>query len=236
MTDAGDVVSHDRLRAELPELAADVLDGRARAELLAHVDLCPKCALELEELTTAVDGLVHLAGEADPPVGFESRVFEEMQRRPPRARRRLAAWRRPLAAVGAAAAVIAVAFGLGWALHAGTGGTHRTALSTNPVERPVQAALVSGDRTLGVVSVYAGRPGWLSMRVDGSSWNGSVRCTVTSADGAVRTVGWFSVSSGVGRWTVLLPDGAHSVHAASLLEPDGTVLATAHFIPAVTET
>jgi hypothetical protein len=230
MTDPGDLMSHDDLRAELPELAAAVLDGRARAELLDHVDSCPSCALELEELTAAADGLVHLGGGVDPPEGFDARVFEQMGLRPSRARRRILPLRRPLMALGAAAAAVALAFGLGWAVHPGSP-THHAASR----ERPVEAPLVSAGRTVGVVSVYAGKPAWLSMRVEGSPWSGSVRCTVTSATGVTTTVGWFSVTSGYGTWMVPLPPGAASVRAASLASPDGTVLAAARFTPPATE-
>jgi Putative zinc-finger len=235
MTDQGDLMAHDRMRAALPELAADVLDGRARAELLAHVDRCPSCAPELEELTAAVDSLAHLVGEADPPVGFETRVFEEMRRRPSRARRHRRAWRRPLVAVTVAAAVAALAFGLGWAAHPLGGSPAHTAVTVPPSvgDRPVEASLVSAGRTVGVVSVYAGRPAWLSMRVEGSSWAGPVLCRVTSADGTSHSVGWFSLTSGFGMWTARLPAGAHSIRSASLVDPGGRILATARFTPAV---
>ena len=235
MTDQGDVVAHDRMRAELPELAADVLDGRARAELLDHVDNCPNCALELEELTAAADGLVHLGGEVDPPVGFETRVFAAMEHRPPRSWRRNPPWRRPLVVVTAAAAVIALAFGLGWAVHPLGGPARHTAVTVPPTvgDHPVEASLVSAGRNVGVVSVYAGDPAWLSMRVDGSPWTGPIRCTVTSADGVSRTVGWFSLTSGFGTWMVPLPAGTHSVRSASLVDSGGKLLATARFTPAV---
>ena len=86
MTDHDDVVAHDRMRAELPELAADVLDGRARAELLDHVDNCPNCALELEELTAAADGLVHWAARSTHRSASRAACSAAMQRNPPRSR------------------------------------------------------------------------------------------------------------------------------------------------------
>lgn len=235
MTDPGEQMAHDRMRAALPELAADVLDGRARAELLAHVDNCPGCAVELEELTAAADSLVHLGGEVDPPVGLETRVFEEMRRRPSRARRHKLAWRRTLAVVSVAAAVAALAFGLGWAVHPLGGSPGHTSVAAPPSggDRPVEASLVSAGRTVGVVSVYAGQPAWLSMRVEGPRWTGSVLCRVTSADGVSRNVGWFSLTSGFGMWMAPLPAGEHSVRSASLVDTGGKVLATARFAPAV---
>lgn len=227
MTDRGGTLSHDELRAELPELAADVLDGRARAELLAHVDACPSCTLELDELTLAVDSLVHLAGEDQPPLGFETRVFEQMQRRPSR-RRRVRAWRRPLLAVGAAAVAAVLAFGLGWAVHAGGGPTHTEVAVSG--DHPLRAPLVSAGRTVGSVSVsYGAAPAWLSMRVEGSSWSGMVLCQVTSVRGVTATVGSFSLTSGSGTWTAPLPTGTGGVRTASVVGPGGEVLATARF-------
>lgn len=234
MTDPGDAVSHDRLRAELPELAADVLDGRARAELLDHVDNCPTCALELEGLTAAVDSLVHLGGEADPPVGFETRVFEQMQPRSARTRRRSLRWRRPFLAVGTAAAVAALAFGLGWVVHRGAVPGRHAVVLPGPGDHPVVAQLESSGRSVGLVSLYTGRSAWLSMRVAGSPWTGPVLCTVTSADGVTRTVGSFSLTSGYGMWMTPLA-GAQSVRSASLVDPGGAVLATARFGPTAAE-
>src|SRR5579872_5665273 len=65
-------------RAELPELALGVLTGRDRARVLAHVESCPRCAEELEQLSRAADAVVQAAPAAEPPMGFEVRLFERM--------------------------------------------------------------------------------------------------------------------------------------------------------------
>jgi hypothetical protein len=234
MTDPGPFMSHEQLRAELPELAADVLDGRARAVLLDHVDTCPSCSAELEELTLAADSLVHLAVASDPPLGFETRVFDQMRRRPSRASWRSRLGHRSLMAVAAAAAAVVVAFALGWAFHPGGATRHSVAVS-NPGNHPADAALVSGGRDVGVVSVYSatrssddGRA-WLSMTVEASPWSGPVFCQVTSTDGTSRTVGSFSLTSGYGAWMTPLPLPADSVRTATLVGQHGQVLATARF-------
>jgi hypothetical protein len=235
MTDWGESMSHEQLRTELPELAADVLDGRARAELLDHVDSCVSCTVELEELTMAADSLVDLAVEADPPLGFETRVFAQMQRQPSRERRRLRMGHRSVVAVAAVAAAAVLAFALGWAVHPGGGPVRHTVAVPNRGDHPVESPLVSDGRTVGVVSVYpTGResdsgPAWLSMSVDGSPWAGPVWCKVTSTDGTSRTVGSFSLASGYGSWMAPLPVPAGSVRTASLVDPGGRVLATARF-------
>jgi Putative zinc-finger len=229
MSDEGRAMSHEQMRAELPELAADVLDGRERAQLLDHVDSCPSCTVELEELTMAADSLVHLTVEADPPVGFETRVFEEMRRRPAGVSRRRWARHRPLLVAASAAAAAVLAFALGWAVHAGTGPVRHTVSAPTPADHLVEAPLVSHGRTVGVVSLYSNAQAWLSMSVEGSPWSGPVRCTVTSAVGAVRTVGSFSLTSGHGTWIAQLPVSPGSVRTASMVAPGGRVLAIAHF-------
>jgi hypothetical protein len=229
MIDEGQAMSHEQMQAELPELAADVLDGRERAQLLDHVDSCASCTVELEELTLVVDSLVHLAVEADPPLGFETRVFDQMRRRPPRSFRRGWMRQRSMLVVASAAAAAVLAFALGWALHAGGGPVRHTAAVNTPRDQLVEAPLVSHGRTLGVVSVYASAPAWLSMSVEASHRSGTVWCEVTSSDGATRTVGSFSLTSGHGTWIAPLPVAASSVRTASMVGPDGVVLATAHF-------
>ncbi len=98
---------------ELAELALGVLTGRERAQVLAHVESCPRCADELEQLARVADIVVQAAPEMEPPLGFEVRLFEQMgvtdvRRR----RRRLRPSRWATAVVGVAAAALAVGLGL----------------------------------------------------------------------------------------------------------------------------
>jgi hypothetical protein len=73
--------NHGQSVDELPELAAGVLGGRERVDLLEHVGACARCAGELDRLMATVDSLLHLATEVDPPVGFEVRVIEQLHAR-----------------------------------------------------------------------------------------------------------------------------------------------------------
>ena len=85
----------DAHQDELPELALGVLTGRDRAQALAHVESCPRCAEELEQLSRAADAVVQVAPEVEPPMGFEMRLFERMgvaDVRRPRRRRHGRAW------------------------------------------------------------------------------------------------------------------------------------------------
>ena len=68
----------DAYADDLAELALGVLTGRARAQALSHVESCPRCAEELEQLSRVADTVVQVAPEVEPPVGFEVRLFERM--------------------------------------------------------------------------------------------------------------------------------------------------------------
>jgi hypothetical protein len=226
MTDDRRPLPHHRSVAELSDLALGVLDGRERAIVLDHVASCARCTAELEELTAVADSLVHLATEVEPPVGFEARVFDRLQVRPsiPDIHR---SWHRSLL-VSAAAALVALAFGIGWVVHSSTGSPVQTADSTPP-SYVAQAALVSGGRSQGNVAVYSGSPPWLFMTVSSSTWSGTVRCTISSTDGATRTIGSFTVVAGLGSWGAPLPVAATKVQRAEVVAPDGHVLARARF-------
>jgi hypothetical protein len=236
--------------AELSDLAMGVLDGRERAVVLDHVASCASCAAELEQLTAVADSLVHLAAEVEPPAGFESRVLERLQVRPsipdiqpsipsiqpsipniqrskPKIHR---GWHRPLL-VAAAAAVVALAFGIGWAVRPSTGSRVVTAVGA-PSGYAAEASLVTpAGQSTGNVAVYAGyagAPSWLFMTVSSPTWSGRARCTITSTDGTTHTVGSFPVVAGhQASWGARLPDAASSVHKAELIAPDGHVLASA---------
>jgi hypothetical protein len=222
--------SHPEFEERLTELAVGILDGRERVSLLGHVDSCASCSAELEQMTATVDGLVHLAVPVDPPVGFETRLFDQLQmpvptrasgRQPRRGRRRQA--------LAAAAAALLVAFGIGWGLHP-TAGRHGSQDVSAPSDHGYRTAdLVSGSRQLGEASVYGHGPQWLFMAVEGASRAGPVNCTVTTTDGRSRVVGSFELTAGRGTWVAPLRIGTNRVASAELLEPGGRVLAVARF-------
>ena len=63
---------------DLAQLALGVLTGRERARVLSAPGVVPVCAEELEQLSRAADAVVAVAPEAEPPLGFETRLFERM--------------------------------------------------------------------------------------------------------------------------------------------------------------
>jgi len=71
--------SHERFEADLAELASGVLDRRKEAALLNHLVSCPRCAAEFEQLAWAAKSLLLLVLEIEPPIGFESRIWDEIE-------------------------------------------------------------------------------------------------------------------------------------------------------------
>ena len=64
----------DELRAMAAEVALGILPGAERADALGHLEHCVGCRVLVEGLAQTGDALLLLAPEADPPMGFESRV------------------------------------------------------------------------------------------------------------------------------------------------------------------
>jgi hypothetical protein len=208
---------------DLAELALGVLTGRARARSLAHVESCPRCAEELELLSRVADGVVQVAPDAEPPPGFERRLFERMgvADRPPRRRLRPSRW--VPAAVGVAAAALALALGLSLS------STPSPTVTAPPHPHAVVSAdLVEHGEMVGHVAAFGGATPWLSMTLADSSARGTVDCVVVTDDGVVHHVGTFVARRGYGAWTAPLHhvDPA-DLRSAEVVSPSGAVIATA---------
>jgi hypothetical protein len=61
-----------------PELAMDVAAGDERARALRHLGGCPECRRELAATADAVDEMLLLAPEVEPPAGFERSVLARL--------------------------------------------------------------------------------------------------------------------------------------------------------------
>jgi anti-sigma-K factor RskA len=197
----------------LAELALGVLTGRERAEALRHVESCPRCAEELEQLSRVADTVVQVAPEMDPPVGFEVRLFERMGVRdapPRRARRRASRW----VPVGVAAAVVALGLGLGFGL------------SSTASPKVTSANLVANGVTVGHVD-FGGTKPWMSMTLADSPAQGKVECLVITDDGVAHWVGSFDARGGYGAWVAPLHVDPATVRSAEVVSPSGAVIATA---------
>ena len=216
---------------DLAELALGTLTGRERVVALSHLESCARCSTEVEELSSAADQLLHLAPSAEPPVGFEAGVFERLglQERPRRWRPSFT-WRPKLAAAVAVCA-LALVFGLGALVgHVTAGGQdeygHAT-LAGGSHSSITEAALRSGERSVGRVMVYAGNPTWLFMFMDDSNWEGTLRCQVVIDQGPTVTLGRFWLADGRGAWAASVPQPAGRLSEARIVNSKGQVLAVA---------
>jgi hypothetical protein len=176
----------------------------------------------------AADELVHLAAHVDPPVGFESRLFDELHSTDSGSMSASKRSRRSKALVAVAAAVV-VAFGFGWVVHTSTAAQRHVATVSQPGRDDRTASLVSEGRSLGDVSVYGHAPAWLFVVVDASPGIRTVRCTVISANGAAHYVGTFALTDGRGTWTAPLWIGKSPVTSTQLVDSAGRVVAVGKF-------
>ncbi|HSZ37804.1 MAG TPA: zf-HC2 domain-containing protein [Acidimicrobiales bacterium] len=209
-------------REELSELALGVLTGRDRARVLAHVESCPRCTDELEQLSRAANAVVQVAPEAEPLMGFEVRLFERMGVADARRRRRVRPPRWAVGAFSAAAAVAALAVGLSLGLSS----SPPTTTSAAPHGVTTASLLEQGD-VVGRVTTHAGAHPWMSMMLVDSSAHGTVNCVVVTSDGVSHQVGTFVAKKGYGAWVAPLHVDPKDIRSAEVVAPSGTVIATA---------
>lgn len=216
---------------DLVELALGTLSGKDRAVALAHLETCARCSADVDELSAAADRMLHLAPEAEPPIGFEGRVFERLGLRPaPAGWKARLAWR-PQRALLVAAAAVVVAFAVGALAGSGIGGggtsprlAHISAGGGPPIEL---ASLVHGGRSVGGVLVYAGNPTWLFMYMDDPAGQGTLRCEVVMDQGPTVVLGRFWLSGGKGAWAASIDQPAGRLRQARVVNSGGQVLAVA---------
>jgi anti-sigma factor RsiW len=219
---------------DLAELALGALAGRDRARTLAHVDECPRCAEELEQLSRVADAILQTAPEVEPPVGFESRLFERMgvTESAARGRGRLLSLpslrpRSPrqwaVAAVAAAAAVAALGFGLSTT----TAPPVTQAQAPHGSKNVVSGNFVQDGHTVGHVVAAGGSRPWISMMLDDSTAQGVVNCVVVTRDGVTHEVGSFVARQGYGAWIAPLHFGPKELWKAEMVTPGGAVIASA---------
>ncbi|MFC9929315.1 zf-HC2 domain-containing protein [Streptomyces sp. NPDC127190] len=226
-----------RLREIGAELALGVLPGRERAEAVAHLDGCADCREYVRQLTLVGDRLIGLLPDAEPPLGFETRVARRLAASAGRApgRRFSGRTRRLRLRVAAAGAALTAAVGFtGWAV--GTAVQDLTAAPSAAVEsEPMlvgdMTASGRGGRPAGEVYARPGSPGWIfvSVALTGphARYSGPVTCVLVRPDGTAVRLGAFALHDGHGDWGATAAVDPAAVSGARLLTPDGTVLATA---------
>lgn len=211
----------DALSDDLIEFALGTLTGRSRSRVLDHLETCAHCDAELESLAGVADTMLWLAPEADPPLGFETRLVERYRRSDTR---RLSTRRR--AGVFALAAVLVAVLGVGIDAMVTS---HSPATNPSATSRPLSGRLMSDGTVVGHVSISLGNPSWMIMDVDAGKLSGLVWCEVTLANGQTESVGEFTLAHGYGSWTAPIKVSGSPVRSARLVNAHGTVLAKATF-------
>ncbi|HEV3266772.1 MAG TPA: zf-HC2 domain-containing protein [Acidimicrobiales bacterium] len=214
--------SCEEFQEDLAAIALGTLSGRRRSEVLRHVENCPQCATELEQLAMVADAVLQLAPEEDPPIGFELRLAQRLQANtPPRSARRV----RRLSYLAAAAIIVVIGFGAGALVGSRNGNDAPQSTSTNLAS----ATLRSNGQNVGEVFVSGAKPSWMYMTIDSHSWSGPVTCELILASGKVENVGQFGLSGGYGSWGTPITSPAGQVRSARLITAGGVVLASATF-------
>ena len=101
----------ERLRQRLPEYADGSLAGPERVRIEAHLDRCPRCAAEAEDLRTVLRA-VHAITPDEVPDDLLRRVREAVRARPPAPAGLPRLWPRIAVPVALAVGVVAIGFAL----------------------------------------------------------------------------------------------------------------------------
>ena len=173
------------------EVALGTVSATERASALSHLRECQGCQRLVDELSTVADGLLLLAPEVEPSIGFESRIIaatgaqELSPRQVPRGRPRL---RVPVAAIaalvlGSAAIVAALALPR----------DERT-------DQPVRTALAVNANGLATCRVFAfgEEQSWVFVHLETPrDWSADYTVQVTTADeGQIQTLGQLRLTAG----------------------------------------
>jgi hypothetical protein len=207
------------------ELALGIVEGEERGRALQHLADCPDCRAEVERYSTLADELLLLTPHREPPVGFESRVLDEVLPAPkPKRRRRL---QLVLAPAAAALAAAAVTLGIVWN-DVQDGQNYRATLEKANGTEFEAYSLYAGDFFAGTVFSYKGAPNWLVITVNPGNRADVQSAELVMKDGRQLPLNWFhldpSGSSGGG-----IPVDPHQVQFLRLSPGSGGEPLVAHF-------
>jgi anti-sigma-K factor RskA len=208
-----------------PELALGILSGSERATALAHLGHCATCRRLVDELATVADPILLLAPEAEPSIGFESRVLaattaaDRSRPVPLRRKRRRASFLR----VAAAAAVVMVAAASGVVAGRVLGGDDqlvRTAVAVTANGRSTCRAFAYGeDQAWVFVSLHAPR-----------EWTADYTVEITTEGGGrAASVGHLRLQGGEGALGTVVDVPASRLRAVRVLDPSGALRYEAPF-------
>jgi anti-sigma-K factor RskA len=217
------------------ELALGSVSGPERATALSHLSRCASCRRLVDELSAAADPLLLLTPEAEPSIGFESRVLAAAlgaadggpagtdrpapglsRTLPRRSRSRLAR-----AAVAAAVVAVAAFAGLlaGLSLERAPDGV-RTALAVSANGRATCRAFAYGEQQAWVfVSLEAPR-----------EWTADYRVEVTTeGGGTAAALGTLRLEDGGGTLGATVDVPASRLRAIRVFDPSGALRYEAPF-------
>lgn len=212
------------VKALLPELAAGVAEGDARAQALTHLANCTDCRRELDETTAVLDGLLLLAPQRQPAAGFESTVLAAMsptRRAPSRATRMLLA---------AAATLIVAALGAGLVWWNTGDDRHLAAQYRRTLSvadgRYLAAAKVNTatGATAGHVFAYAGNPSWVFMTIEHAPTSGTFQVQLVTTSHRTIDVGSCEITSGKGTWGWRLYLPVHDIASIQLVQTGAPIM------------
>jgi putative zinc finger protein len=212
-------------REMAPELALGIVEGEERGRALQHLAECPDCRAEVEKFSEVADDLLLLAPHREAPVGFESRVLNELLPAPkPKRRRRL---RLVLAPAAAALAAAGITLGIVWN-DVQTGQNYNATLQKANGQEFEAYSLYAGDSFAGTAFSYKGAPNWLVITVDPAHRADMRSAELVMNDGREVSLNWFHLdptgSSGGG-----IPVDPHNVSFLRLSPGSGGEPLVAHF-------
>ena len=218
---ADDRLACDATRGLAAELALGVAEGADRGEALAHLADCADCRAEVRRLTEAVDAVVALAPEAEPPAGFESVVLNRL------GEERAAGTRRPW--LLGAAAVLLLVLGIGVGLLVAGGADGSTSVASARMAAPDGEVVGEVWRTGEAdAAVFVSVPAWAGIDAVGpDALRYALRLELV--DGEEVEVGDFDLGDGVSSWAVPTDLDGDDIRAVSVVDDTGRVWCTGRF-------
>jgi len=222
----------DWFRDLSPELAFGLLESHWSTELLDHAAGCLSCQNNLDELILIGDRLLLVGPQIAPPADFEARVVARMS--PPSGASggipgpAAGARSRRVALVAAAAALVGLAVGGGYAIgHRGT--VHPEVAAAN-LTGGRAGAILRPDGTVAGTITLSNRPRPLALVTvdDPRPGAGVVTCELVDANGQATTIGTWSFDQiAGGAWAVGIDPTLLSAQKMNIRSAAGAVLATA---------
>lgn len=197
------------VREQLPEYAAGALDGRDRAAIEKHLQVCAECRADADTYVEVADSVLALAPLGEPPVGFEAAVLDRISGAPnSRHPRRRAG----LVLLAAAAALLVVGLGIG--------------RFSAPAPEIRTAALQAEGDYVGKAWIHRGDPGWLYVDMHYAD-PGPILVEVVARGGATTQVGQLVLHDGHGVLGARSPVPVDTVRTIRMREADGTIVCQA---------